>query len=171
MNWLAVLESPVFTLPAVLLGGAFAAWAAWNVRDAPAGIVRPTPRPVPDRDPISRAYHAFENGRFSEVLGRAEARLERTSLSEFGRPLAGLPRTGWGARRLAPDRARSVVALGRLGRRVGSMKDVASRREAGIWFRLDFWRSHSALRARFRARLAPLLEDVERATPAHRSAA
>ncbi|HEV2166682.1 MAG TPA: hypothetical protein VGS23_06905 [Thermoplasmata archaeon] len=164
MSWTSTLETPEIVLPALLLAGSFAAWAAWNVRDSNVAIVRATPRAVPDRDPISRAYHAFEAGRFTEVLTRAETRLDAVSERQFGRAVSRLPRTRWGARRIAPTAVAAVLGLRRLARRVGSLKDVAARREAGVWIRLDFWRSHAQLRARFRARLAPVLDEVARVT-------
>jgi hypothetical protein len=162
MNWLAIAETPELALPAVLLAGSFVAWAVWNVRDPPVGIVRPTPRAIPNRDPISRAFHAFESGQFTEVLSRARARLDRTSVERFGRPVSRLPGTRWGARRFSPSHVSQVVSIRRLGRTIESMHDVAARRESGIWLRLDFWRSHAELRARFRTRLVPVLDQVSR---------
>ncbi|MCI4357753.1 MAG: hypothetical protein L3J95_05260 [Thermoplasmata archaeon] len=167
MNLLALLETPELALPTILLAGSFVVWAAGNIRDPAVAIVRATLRPVPDRDPVSRAYHAFESGAFTDVLARAAARLDRSSAQRFGRPATRLPSTRWGARRLQPARATEVIALSRLARRIESMHDVAQRREAGVWLRLAFWRSRAELRARFHARLVPVLDEVARvSTPA-----
>jgi hypothetical protein len=167
MSLITLLETPELALPTILLAGSFAAWAVGNIRDPPVGIVRPTLRPVPDRDPVSRAYHAFDSGLFTDVLARASARLDRLSAQRFGRPATRLPWTRWGARRLDAARATEVFALSRLSHRVESMQDVARRREAGVWLRLAFWRSHAELRARFRARLVPVLDEVARMSAPH----
>ncbi len=164
MNWIAILETPVLALPTVLLAGSFAVWAAWNIRDPPVRIVRTIPRPVPDRDPISRAYHAYETGQFTELLTRAMERLDRACHSRLGISFERLPATTWGARRALAARAPEAVALRKLGHELEALKDVAARREAGIWLRWDFWRSRAELRARFRARLGPLLDEVARIT-------
>ena len=166
MSWLTTLETPELALPALLIAGSFVCWAAWNVRDAAVQIVRTTPRATPNRDPISRAYFAFEAGQFTDVLTRAEARLDVVSTRRFGRTVSKLPSTRWGARKIAPSEATAVVTLRRLGRQIESLKDVAARREAGIWLRLDFWRSHAQLEARFRSRLGPVLDEVARVSAA-----
>jgi hypothetical protein len=164
MSWISILETPVLALPTLLLAGSFAVWAAWNVRDPPVRIVRAIPRPVADRDPISRAFHAYETGQFTELLARAMERLDRVCEGRFGIPFERLPATSWGARRALAARAPEGVALRKLGHELEALKDVAARREAGVWLRWDFWRSRAELRARFRARLGPLLAEVARIT-------
>ncbi len=165
MSWYTLLENPVLSLPLIVLTGATVGWAAWNVRDLPVRISRPTPRRLPDRDPVSRAYHAFLSGRFSDALDRAEERLDRASTRRFGRPSGRLPRTMWGAEKLAPGHAPAVLQLRRLSNRLAALRAVAQRREAGVWVRLDFWRSREELRRRFLLQLHPLLEEVAKIPP------
>ncbi len=162
MSLLSVIESPPLALPLAVLTGATLAWAAWNVRDTPVRTVRLTPRRAPDRDAVSRAYHAFLNGRYSDALDRAQARLDRASRRLYGRPSNRLPRTRWGAERLAPEQASTVVRMRRLYRQIAALRSVAERREAGIWLRVDFWRSREQSRTRFLGRMAPVLGDVAR---------
>jgi hypothetical protein len=165
-DWFTFVTDPSFGVPVLLLSGTLVVWWALNLHEYPTSVRRPTPRPVADRDPVSRTWNAFETGRFSEVLGRARERLDRTSQRRFGRPAARLPRTAWGARRLAGADPAEVRALRRLNARIERLEAVTVRRESGIWFRLDFWRSHAELLGRFRDRLAPLLSEVTRATTA-----
>ncbi|HEV2231168.1 MAG TPA: hypothetical protein VGV64_02095 [Thermoplasmata archaeon] len=158
----SLATDPALGLPFVILLGAVVGWILWNVRDRPIVVQRPTPRPLPDRDPVSRSYHNFRRGVFSDVLGRALARLDRTARSTYGVPADRLPWWPGAVRRLAPTDPRGLRALRRLVQEVEGLRSVTVRREAGIWIRFDLWRDRPALLERFRQRLGPVLEAVER---------
>jgi hypothetical protein len=106
------------------------------------------------------------NGHFSFALAQARDRLDQVSRARFGVPAARLPSTRWGTRRLPAGDRSTALALRRLNSRAERLEALTLRRESGIWLRWDFWRSHTELLSRFRARLAPLLSDVGRATGA-----
>jgi hypothetical protein len=159
-DWVGFLSDPSFGIPVLLLGGLLAVWWGLNPHDYPMMVRRPTDRPVPDRDPVSRAILAFDRGRFSEVLEMATTRLDRVSTKRFGVRAARLPWTPWGLWRLEPARRSEARALRRLNARIERLEATSLRRESGVWLRLDFWRSRDELLARFRRRLTPLLNDV-----------
>jgi hypothetical protein len=171
MNWVAILLTPQLAIPTLVVAGATAIWAAWDVQEAPVSTRRVIARPRPDRDNVSRAFHAFQDGRFTDVLDRASARVERVSAHRFHRPVHKLPRTRSGARKLYPNQANKAIYLRRLAGRIDGLRTTAARREAGIWIRWDFWRSRAQLQARFLERLAPVLDDVARVSPRPRGAA
>jgi hypothetical protein len=170
--WMTFVTDPSFGLPTILLAGTVVLWWALDLAEPAISVLRPTARPVAEADPVSRTLNAFRHGRFSYVLGEARARLDRASSSRFNVPASRLPRTAWGARRLAGARADEARAMRRLYQRLERLEAVSVRRERGIWMRLDFWRSHAELLRRFRLALAPLLSEVSRATvgPAGRAA-
>jgi len=160
-DWVAVLfQDPTLGLPTTLLVGTIAGWLLARVTDRPESTRRPTERPIADRDPVSRTYRAFESGVFSDVLYRALGRLDRLSERRFGRAVARLPRTPWALRQMAPAERSEVRAIRRLRARVDRLLAMTVRREAGIWFHVDFWRSRAELRRRFRVRIAPVLDEV-----------
>ncbi|MCI4349148.1 MAG: hypothetical protein L3J93_02875 [Thermoplasmata archaeon] len=161
-DWISIfLGDPTLGLPVSLLAGTIVAWIAWNVSDRPMSVVRSTPHPIPDRDPVSRTYHAFESGEFSDVLVRGNRRLDRLALARYHRSAARLPRTPWGRRRIAPSDPEGVRNLRRLRDRAEHLLTITSRREGGIWVRLEFWRSRAELRRRFLKRLTPVLEEID----------
>jgi hypothetical protein len=151
----AVVANPQVGLPILLLGGTLVAWTYWNPR-APGlpGPFRLTWR-WPDAERVSRTYYALARRRYVEVIALVRERVNESLERRFGVPLSSVAWPALRARRAGVPARRQ---LSRLRREFTAVADEAFDRSLPFRIRLAFWRSAAADEARFRQRVARLIE-------------